>query len=225
MHITSYHPSRCQTREYFVDADNRLLLSDFGLSLLTPSSQELSTQDPAGTARYMAPEQLRGKPGFASDQYALAIMVYEWLCGEFPFGGNVWEIWHQHLYTDPPPLHSTRPELPPQLEQVVQRVLQKAPRSLREHPGLALALARASQTSPSTDDSDVPITAPMKSVARSSLVASPHRAVTLPSPNNQTVQVPTRAPTCIPPELPHTSTLQTRTVHACLGDSVAAIAI
>ena len=96
-----------------LDADNRLLLSDFGLSLLTPSSQELSTQDPAGTARYMAPEQLRGKPDFASDQYALAIMVYEWLCGELPFGGNVWEIWHQHLYTDPPPLHSKRPELPP----------------------------------------------------------------------------------------------------------------
>jgi serine/threonine protein kinase len=42
-----------------LDADNHLLLSDFGLALLTPSSEQLSTQDPAGTARYMAPEQLR----------------------------------------------------------------------------------------------------------------------------------------------------------------------
>src|SRR5215469_4812422 len=84
-----------------LDADNRLLLSDFGLSLFTPSSEQLSTQDAAGTARYMAPEQLRGKPCFASDQYALAVMAFEWLCGRPPFCGNVWEVSHQHIYTDP----------------------------------------------------------------------------------------------------------------------------
>src|SRR5436853_6324048 len=101
-----------------LDADNHLLLSDFGLSLLTPSSQSLSTQDPAGTPRYMAPEQLRGKPCFASDQYALAVMVYEWLCGELPFRGNMWKLRHQHLYTDPPPLLTIRPELPPTVAKV-----------------------------------------------------------------------------------------------------------
>src|SRR5215469_11178143 len=84
-----------------LDADNRLLLSDFGLSLLTPSPQQLSTQDSAGTARYMAPEQLRGKPCFASDQYALAVMAFEWLCGRPPFCGNMWEVSHEHIYTDP----------------------------------------------------------------------------------------------------------------------------
>ncbi|MBV9228818.1 MAG: serine/threonine protein kinase, partial [Chloroflexi bacterium] len=49
--------------------EQELLLSDFGLSLLTPSSNLLSTQEMAGTIPYMAPEQLHGKPVFASDQY------------------------------------------------------------------------------------------------------------------------------------------------------------
>src|SRR5436853_4997432 len=130
-----------------LDADNRLLLSDFGLSLLTPSSEQLSTQDPAGTARYMAPEQLRGKPHFASDQYALAIMVYEWLCGKLPFRGTMWEIWQQHLYTAPPPLHTIRPELPLVLENVVLRALAKKPQDrFVSIQAFARALARASQT-------------------------------------------------------------------------------
>jgi serine/threonine protein kinase len=58
-----------------------ILLGDFGLALLTPSPDLLSTQEMAGTVPYTAPEQLRGKPSFASDQYALGIITYEWLCG------------------------------------------------------------------------------------------------------------------------------------------------
>jgi serine/threonine protein kinase len=201
-----------------LDADDRLLLSDFGLSLLTPSSQELSTQDPAGTARYMAPEQLRGKPGFASDQYALAVIVYEWLCGELPFGGTLWEIWQQHLYTEPLPLRSIRPELPAQLEQVVQRALSKKPQDrFVSIQAFAQALTRASQTSTPIDDNDTPITAPLKTVARSSLIASPHHPITLPTPNNQTVQIPTIAPILAPPERPSTSTSQNQNRARMLG--------
>ncbi len=200
-----------------LDADDRLLLSDFGLSLLTPSSQELSTQDPAGTARYMAPEQLRGKPGFASDQYALAVMVYEWLCGELPFRGNMWEIWHQHLHSDPPSLRTKRPEIPLMLEQIVLRALAKKPQDrFVSIQAFAQALARASQIPIPIDDNDAPITAPLKSIARSS-PTSPHRAVTLPSPNNQTVQIPTIEPTLGSPELPHTSTSQNQNRARMLG--------
>lgn len=58
-----------------------LLLSDFGVAVIAHSSRSLSIQEIAGTAHYMAPEQLEGKPRPASDQYALAVIVYELLCG------------------------------------------------------------------------------------------------------------------------------------------------
>src|SRR5205085_6565391 len=48
----------------------QVLLSDFGLALFSPSSEMLSTQEMSGTLPYMAPEQIRGKPRFASDQYS-----------------------------------------------------------------------------------------------------------------------------------------------------------
>jgi eukaryotic-like serine/threonine-protein kinase len=71
---------------------NEVLLSDFGIALLIESSRKLQVQDTAGTIAYMAPEQLRGKPRPASDQYALGIAVYEWLCGDRPFHGTFAEL-------------------------------------------------------------------------------------------------------------------------------------
>src|SRR6266571_2317968 len=58
-----------------------VLLSDFGLAALSHSSGSLSTQEAIGTLSYMAPEQIEGHPRPASDQYALGVVVYEWLCG------------------------------------------------------------------------------------------------------------------------------------------------
>ena len=188
-----------------LDTDDRLLLSDFGLSLLASSSEQLSTQDPAGTARYMAPEQLRGKPYFASDQYALAIMVYEWLCGTPPFRGTLLEIWHQHLYTDPPPLRTIRPELPLRLEQVVLRSLAKKPQDrFVSIQAFAQALARASETDTPVDENPSQVTAPMPTLSRSSPIASPHHTASLASQKNQ------GALAKVTPELPPASTLQSQ---------------
>src|SRR5205814_3526759 len=83
------------------DPQQQLLLSDFGLALFTPSPELLSTQELAGTLPYIAPEQLRGRPTFASDQYALGVITYEWLCGRRPFEGSQWEIIQHHLSTPP----------------------------------------------------------------------------------------------------------------------------
>ncbi|WP_161977686.1 serine/threonine-protein kinase [Dictyobacter kobayashii] len=60
---------------------NAPLLSDFGIARIAQHTLTQSTQQPAGTPIYAAPEQLMGKPKKASDQYSLAIMIYEWLCG------------------------------------------------------------------------------------------------------------------------------------------------
>jgi len=74
-----------------------VLLSDFGLAALAHSSASLSTQEAMGTLPYMAPEQIEGHPRTASDQYALGVVVYEWLCGTRPFEGSASELVVQHL--------------------------------------------------------------------------------------------------------------------------------
>jgi eukaryotic-like serine/threonine-protein kinase len=60
-----------------LDRDQTLVLSDFGIALMSQSSRSQSLQQVAGTAAYMAPEQFQGHPRRASDQYALGIVVYE----------------------------------------------------------------------------------------------------------------------------------------------------
>jgi eukaryotic-like serine/threonine-protein kinase len=83
---------------------HEVLLSDFGLALFAQSTSSQTTKGMAGTMAYMAPEQIQGKPRPASDQYALGIVVYEWLSGECPFQGMPNEIMGQHLSAPLPPL-------------------------------------------------------------------------------------------------------------------------
>ena len=87
-----------------LDKRGRLLLSDFGISRISDSTLPQATGDPFGTDIYMAPEQFKGRWGEATDQYALAIMVYEWLCGNPPFSGNRRMLMNHHLSTPVPPL-------------------------------------------------------------------------------------------------------------------------
>jgi serine/threonine protein kinase len=75
----------------------------------------------------MAPEQIEGKPSKSSDQYALGVVVYEWLCGSFPFTGPDEEIATQHLQVPPPPLCERAPSVPSAIEQVVMQALAKDP--------------------------------------------------------------------------------------------------
>ncbi len=103
-----------------------LLLADFGIAI---KAHLASTQQAhhMGTIRYMAPEQLLGTPCFASDQYALAVAVYEWLSGEPPFLGTASEVIQQHLSSPPPPLRGLASLLPSRLDAVVRKALSKNP--------------------------------------------------------------------------------------------------
>jgi serine/threonine protein kinase len=106
--------------------NNEVLLSDFGIALISSSTSSQSTKGAAGTASYMAPEQIMGKPCAASDQYALGVVIYEWLCGERPFRGSLTEVCAQHLYAPLPPF-SQYPNIsvPPEVEAVVMKALSK----------------------------------------------------------------------------------------------------
>ncbi len=134
-----------------LDQHHQVILSDFGIARMVQTSRAQSTQDVAGTAAYMAPEQFQGKPRRASDQYSLGVVVYEWLSGERPFSGSFGEIASQHLFVPPPSLQSKTPLLPLAIEEIVLKALAKDPdERFPSVQAFALALEQASQrTSPS----------------------------------------------------------------------------
>ncbi|GCE19983.1 WD40 repeat domain-containing serine/threonine protein kinase [Dictyobacter kobayashii] len=110
-----------------LDRNDEILLSDFGLAVVTQSSSRNQLRDVSGTIAYMAPEQARGKPLPASDQYALAIMAYEWLSSKRPFNGTYEELVVQHAFTRPASLTECLPTITPALEAVIMRALEKEP--------------------------------------------------------------------------------------------------
>lgn len=131
--------------------NSEVLLSDFGLAMGTYSSSQDGVRDASGTIAYMAPEQSRGKPRPASDQYALAVAVYEWLCGARPFDGTYAEIAVQHVLHDPPSLCRSAPDISLDVEAVVLKALAKDPHqrfsTVQEFAG-ALEFAHQSGTLP-----------------------------------------------------------------------------
>ena len=132
-----------------VGRKQEVLLSDFGLATLTQSVSQLSSsgQGTAGTIAYMAPEQIEGHARAASDQYALGVVVYEWLCGERPFEGSVTEVMVKHLSMPPPPLREHVPLLPAEVEQMVLQALAKDPKErFASVQDFALALEEACRT-------------------------------------------------------------------------------
>jgi serine/threonine protein kinase len=112
-----------------VNEQGQLLLADFGTVVKSHSLHpgHLYLGEFEGTVLYAAPEQLQGKPCRKSDQYALAIMAYEWLCGTWPFTGGFYEVMHQHLFVKPPPLAEKGCTCPPNVERVIFKALEKDP--------------------------------------------------------------------------------------------------
>jgi serine/threonine protein kinase len=111
-----------------IGSNNQVLLSDFGIAIIAENTRTIQAQDVAGTITYMAPEQIEGKPRPASDQYALAVVVYEWLCGRVPFTGSYVEVAAQHRYATPPLLREYVPTIPGDVERVILIALSKDPK-------------------------------------------------------------------------------------------------
>lgn len=105
---------------------HEVLLSDFGIATLTHHSAVQQPYDTSGTTLYMAPEQLRGRPCAASDQYSLGIVVYEWLCGTPPFAGpSSLGIALKQISEPPPTLRAIVPAISPAVEHVVMKAIAK----------------------------------------------------------------------------------------------------
>src|SRR5262245_5442857 len=92
------------------------------------NSLSQSTSGPAGSPIYMAPEQFKGKPRRASDQYAVGVMLYEWLCGVPPFQGRSFlELMDQHISVSAPSLRSKNVYISEIVESVILQSLEKDP--------------------------------------------------------------------------------------------------
>ena len=139
-----------------------ILLSDFGIAVVSQSSRYQTSNEMVGTVGYMAPEQIQGQPRPASDQYALGIVVYEWLAGERPFNGGVTEVATQQLVMAPPPLRSKVPDLSPAIEEVVMTTLAKDPsQRFASVRAFANALENAAHPEPSIYSLATQLSAPV----------------------------------------------------------------
>jgi WD40 repeat protein/serine/threonine protein kinase len=109
--------------------DGTVLLSDFGLVAVMHDSDSLSPhQQTVGTLAYIAPEQFQGQAQAESDQYSLAVVVYEWIAGRRPFEGTVPEIIMQQMMKPPPSLRAQVPGLSSAVEEVILKALAKDPK-------------------------------------------------------------------------------------------------
>ncbi len=126
---------------------DQVWLSDFGIASTATSASRTGYGRRAvpGTPCYLAPERLHGQTLPASDQYSLAVMVYQWLCGACPFEGSVHEICAHHQSTPPPRLQERVPSISRAVERVVLKALEKEPQKrFADVQEFALALKQAS---------------------------------------------------------------------------------
>src|SRR5438132_3947131 len=125
---------------------NQLLLSDFGIAKLYDNRNEgtmlgitggelrndpslTSADQIVGTADYMSPEQINGKPVDArTDVYALGIVLYQMLAGEVPFHSTtIQRLLFQHVYIPTKPIREVNHYVPELLEQITAKAIAKAP--------------------------------------------------------------------------------------------------
>jgi serine/threonine protein kinase len=106
----------------------RAIIMDFGLAL---SIQEGTMGDTFGSAHYIAPEQAvsSAKAVPQSDLYSLGIVLYEMMAGKVPFDDpSVMSVALKHLNELPPPPSLYNPDLPPAVEAIIMRTLDKDPK-------------------------------------------------------------------------------------------------
>ena len=128
-----------------VGRDGSIKLTDFGIASVYKdiNAERLTTTGMTlGTVQYYAPEQAQGEiVSPAADVYALGIVMYEMLTGRTPFDGDSpVAVAMQHIQEPPVPPSQYNPNIPPALEEIILRCLEKVP-EMRFRDGSQLARA------------------------------------------------------------------------------------
>jgi serine/threonine protein kinase len=118
---------------------DRVKILDFGIAkLLTSNENAVATRTDVlmGTPMYMSPEQCDGARSLdhRSDLYSLGCILFELVCGRPPFNdAGAGTVIAAHLMLPPPAPRSINPQVPPELEAMILRLLAKSPRERFQH--------------------------------------------------------------------------------------------
>ncbi len=138
------------TDEQYVD------LSDFGLACAADAPRDLTqTGTVIGTPEYMAPEQAEGRStlGPAADIYALGCVLYEALSGSLPFEADTpMGLLVARLTTPPRPIASLHDGIPPAMQQIIMRALERDPAARFGSAAELLAALRSVADAPASSD-------------------------------------------------------------------------
>lgn len=109
--------------------DDQIKLTDFGIAKLFGATSQTFGGSVMGTADYMAPEQAAGEATTPRcDLYSLGCVMYALLAGTPPFKGkSIAEVVHKVRYEQPPPLTNFTSDVPVDLQQIIEELLEKDP--------------------------------------------------------------------------------------------------
>ena len=130
-HAHAHNLVHCDIKPHniLMTTDGRAKIADFGIARAITESTVTYSNDVVGSVHYFSPEQAQGGTITPkSDVYSLGIVMYEMLTNKLPFTGeNPVSIAMKHIEEEPVPPSSLRPEIPPMLEAIVLRAMNKNP--------------------------------------------------------------------------------------------------
>jgi len=171
--------------------DGAIKITDFGIAKSEFALDLTETGTYVGTARYVAPEQVRGEPATArSDVYGLGTVLYESLVGHSPFVADHDDVLAlARLHRDAPSARASRPDVSPALDAVIARALAREPRD-RYSTAAAFADALRRSGAVRAPAPPLPPPRPLDSTATLPPGFDPTRVATIAAPADAAVEVP-----------------------------------